>query len=130
MSRREYLAKQREDSRFEELDPTPVELPTGVHKPLTLQEEIRRYVQLEQLKATMDGPESESFEEFDDLDEEEPEPDWPTPYVVMDDDGGEALIPRGNAPTEESESIDEPVVEASPEADRGKETGESDPSPV
>lgn len=72
------------DERGRELpDPTPVEKPTGLKLPLSLHDEIRRFVRFElSHQAAVQGV--ESFEEADDFDVEEEEPELVSPYEVVD----------------------------------------------
>lgn len=51
----------------EELDPTPVEVPLGYQQPLTLQEEMRRFIREEISRAAQEGG-AGTFEEEDDFD--------------------------------------------------------------
>lgn len=61
-------------------DPRPVSVPHGWQRPLTLQEEIRRYIRVEMSKqAAQDG--EETFEEADDFDVED-EDDLASPYEI------------------------------------------------
>lgn len=65
-------------------DQTPIEIPTHLRRPLTLQEEIKRFIRIEaSLAAQNDG--LESFEEADDFEIDEMEADdIPTPYLVQE----------------------------------------------
>lgn len=84
-------------------DPTPVEIPVGHSRPLTLREEMMRFIRQEMSQqAKADG--HETFEEFDDLDvPDDEEPDMSTPYTVeyitLKDEEGALLLD----PTEEDE---------------------------
>lgn len=63
----------RYNERGEELpDPVPLELPLGMSRPLTLQEEIRRFVRQEFSHAAAAAG-AETFEESDDFDVEDDE---------------------------------------------------------
>lgn len=65
-------------------DPTPVEIPTGVRTPLSLADEIKRYVRHE-LSIRADAAQYETFQEADDFDVEEDDvEDWVSPYEVLD----------------------------------------------
>lgn len=79
------------------------------------------------VERTEDHPD-ESFEEFDDLEEEDPEPDWPTPYVVAEPDEGDLesyRVPEeADAPTPvegDSEAPADPGAgpDPSPEVEQG-----------
>lgn len=57
------------NDKGEELpDPTPVSINTGLKKPQTLQETIRKLVRDESFRATLDRVGLETFEEADDFD--------------------------------------------------------------
>ena len=106
MSRREYLAEAREAHRYEKQDPTPVELPAGLERPLSIQEEIRRHLAefMALGRAQEEAGGEETFEEFNDLEEEDPEPEPDTPYIAMEpDEGGEPSYRlEGDAPEQNS----------------------------
>lgn len=59
-------------SHVEELDPTPVSVPLGYQQPLTLQEEMRRFIREEISRAAASGG-AGTFEEEDDFDIEDEE---------------------------------------------------------
>lgn len=65
----------------EVLDKTPME--TTLVRPLTLREEMQRYIRYE-LSRQAEDMGLPSFEEEDDFDEEEPEPDMVSPYELHD----------------------------------------------
>lgn len=101
------MAKYTKDNRKEIPDPRPVAVPVGYRRPLTLQEEIKRFVRAE-LSQVAQAHELETFEEADDFDvDEDPElispyeipeaaPEWPGGEKDVDADG-----PR--SPSERSE---------------------------
>lgn len=71
------------DKRGRELpDPRPVEWPVGVSRPLSIQEEIQRFVRVEMSRRAQEHG-MESFEEADDFDVEE-EDDWQSPYQLTE----------------------------------------------
>lgn len=78
MPRREFLRQQAQGTA-EVPDPTPVEA-SLVPAPLTLREEMRRFIRQE-LSARADERDMETFEESDDFEVEE-EPDFTTGYTV------------------------------------------------
>lgn len=61
-------------------DPRPVSVPHGWARPLSLHEEIKRFVRSELSRAAADQ-EAETFEESDDF-EVEDDPEWVSPYEV------------------------------------------------
>ena len=78
----------------------PVELPVGHDRPLTLRQELQRYVRYE-LSREKEAEGFESFEEADDFEPEDSEKDWasqyeltelqeeePLPIDVVDEEGG------------------------------------------
>ena len=115
---------------MEHPDPRPVEIPAGLERPLSIQEEIQRFLGMELMRRDMERGDTveESFEEFDDLDEDEPDPEIMTPYVVMEDDVGENDVyhvkedEEGPAPESENE-------EGPSEATHGAPAVESPPTP-
>ena len=84
-------------------DKTPIEVPT-MHRPLTLREEMQRFVRQE-LSQQMQNRGMESFEEADDfeIDDFEDEPDMTTGYTVHE------LFDEDGAPRDELEG--EPIPE-------------------
>lgn len=64
-------------------DPRPVEVPVGLKRPLTLQEEIKRFVRSElSTRAAAEGV--ETFEEADDFElDEDPDLVHPTEYEMV-----------------------------------------------
>lgn len=89
----------------EKPDPTPVELPVGKTVPLTLREEMMRFIRNEISQQAIQA-QTESFEDFDDLDVDDEEPDLTSPYTVTElrDEEGAYLL----EPTEPEESSPEP----------------------
>lgn len=74
-------------TQFDELgreipDPTPLEMPAGISRPLTIEEQIQRYVRGHLSRMAADQGQ-ETFEEADDFElaDEDPE-DFLTPYEV------------------------------------------------
>lgn len=78
--RREYI-NARETPR-EVPDPTPVAMPVSTHRPLTLREEMQRFIKAEFLNRSQ-TQEVESFEEADDYSIDDEEDDLTTPYTVV-----------------------------------------------
>lgn len=75
-------------------DPTPVEIPTGVNRPLTLQEEMMRFIRSPAFHQEMQqqkGDQLETFAESDDFDVDDPEgfEDLPTAFEMT-----EEVVPR------------------------------------
>ena len=64
-------------------DPTPVHIPgkTDKEPPLTLREEMRRYIR-EQISTAAAAADHGSFQDEDDFEEEDPTPDLTSPYTV------------------------------------------------
>lgn len=90
-------------------DPTPMEVPHDWKRPLSLHEEIRRFVRSE-LSRQAEAQGEESFEEADDFDVDE-DPDPLSPYEipeapiealggVRDEDAAPPLDPKGKAAVE------------------------------
>lgn len=63
-------------------DPRPVSVPAGFQRPLSLQEEIKRFVRSELSRQAEDAGQ-ESFEEADDFEVDE-DPDPLSPYELQD----------------------------------------------
>lgn len=92
LSRRQALRAASQDHGKETPDPTPVAVPVGHDRPLTLREEMRRFIRNElSQQAQEEG--HESFEEFDDFSIPDEEPDLTSPYTVqMQDEPGSYLL--------------------------------------
>ena len=112
MSRREILREAAKEIAAEILDPTPVELPVGLKRPLTLREEMMQMVRQEVLSRTAEefGVEVDdaTVEKLDlyDLDPDL-EPDWRSEFelqeMVEDVPVGDALTPAQDAAGEPNE---------------------------
>lgn len=63
-------------------DPRPVEWPANLKRPLTLQEEIQRFVRVEMSQRAAEHG-MESFEEADDFDVGD-EDEWQSPYEMTE----------------------------------------------
>jgi len=63
-------------------DPTPAAIPFQFSRPLSLQEEIKRFVRIEASRAAADAG-AESFEEADDFEVDE-DPDPLSPYELKE----------------------------------------------
>lgn len=65
-------------------DQTPLEMPSGLRRPLSLHEEIRRFIRTELSQQAADNG-VETFEEADDFEVDDVEPDdYLTPYTVVE----------------------------------------------
>lgn len=65
-------------------DPTPIEIPSGLRRPPSIHDEMKRFIRME-LSRQQSEAGLESFEEADDFDLDESEiDDIPTPYMVAD----------------------------------------------
>lgn len=62
-------------------DPTPLSIPSGFRKPLSIHEQIKRFVR-EELSQVAEDHKAESFEEADDFDVEDEDPDPLSPYEI------------------------------------------------
>jgi len=104
-------------------DPTPVEIPVTSQRPLTLREEMMRFIRTEMSQqARQDG--EETFEEFDDLDVDDEEPDFTTGYTVQeltDEEGAYLLEPEPESAVQES---DQNFIPEEPSEARGAEGAE------
>lgn len=68
--------------RYEDPDQRPVDWPLNLKRPLTIQEEIQRFVRVEMSQRAQEHG-HESFEEADDFDVED-EDEWQSPYELME----------------------------------------------
>lgn len=79
---RKWLRDKLDENGWEKLDDTPVEIPVGFERPLTLEEQVRRLMATEYQRVSalqgMDGVETP--EEADDFDVEDDPIDPNTPY--------------------------------------------------
>lgn len=80
-SRREAL--QRRHHQGEQPDPTPVHIPGMHERPLSLRDEMRRFVR-EELSKQAGNLDAGTFEDEDDFSEDEGEPELTTPYTVTE----------------------------------------------
>lgn len=64
-------------------DPTPVEVPLKLRRPLSLQDEIKRFVRSE-LSQRAEDEGYESFEESDDFDIDDDEGEFASPYEFQE----------------------------------------------
>lgn len=99
-------------------DPTPIEVPLDFNRPLTLQEEIRRFLQIEASYVAQNAG-FETFEEADDFDVDEEEVEFVSPYEIMEmsDEqsfGRESVEGPAGAPGQESPGAAQPHGEGSP----------------
>lgn len=99
------------ENSAEVLDPTPVEV--GNHeRPLTLREEMRRFI-IQEMSQTAQAHQAESFEEADDFEIEE-EPDLSSQYTLQQ------MAPEEGYPGDDLEG--EPTEE-----DKQAENGQQEP---
>lgn len=110
---------------YEELDHTPVEIPD--QRPLTLREEMQRYIRTE-LSRMAQVQEHGSFEDEDDFEEEDPDPDWTSPYEVHDmlPDGPDVETPQSMDGTEPPSQEEKLTLQRSPAAADAPGTGSPD----
>ena len=92
----------------EHVDPVPIHIP-GEDRPLSLREEMRRFIRDEISKAAVDNGVG-SFEEEDDFESEEAESDMLTPYTVID------MQPEPNTVGYEPEPVRTPAAKAAIQA--------------
>lgn len=114
-SRRELIRHNRVGG--ETPDSRPIELPVGGPPPLTLREEMMRFIRMELSKSAEQKGE-ETFEEFDDFSIDDEEPDLTSPYTVteLQDEEGAYLL-------EPTSPDDSPFVETPSLEDRSEATG-------
>ncbi len=98
----------------EELDPVPIHIP-GLGKPLTLQEEMKRFIREELSRAVVADDSAGSFTEEDDFSEDDGDADLLTQYTVTE------LFPESNDYDLEPSKEDKSQVVS--------ETGEEAPEP-
>lgn len=99
-------------ARYEIPDPIPVEVPLKFRdRPLTIQEEIARYVRINLSQHAAEQGE-ESFEEADDFDVEDENHDGPYQYAELEEESV-PLAPR-NAEPDKGSLPTPPVPAASP----------------
>ena len=114
------------EHRFEPVDVTPVEVPAYYKAPLTIKQELQRYVRYELSKqAQQEG--FETFKEFEDYElepEDEDEPEWASEYEFSEMD--EEVLGEGLAePASDGESAQ---PEEGPSTPSSLEDPSSDPS--
>lgn len=88
----------------EKPDPTPVEIPLGMDKPLTIRDEMRRFIREEISNKAMYEKGAESFEESNDLEvDDDSEIDFgPTQYEMVDDNEFEDYTVSSNQQKEKT----------------------------
>lgn len=93
------------DRGLEVVDPQPHEL-MEPGRPLSIREELQRFVRGEMLKQRVEAEGHGSFEDEDDFTEDEEEPDLLSPYeaVMMAPEMDETLDGRPDAPQEVPDS--------------------------
>lgn len=84
-------------------DPTPLEIPEGHQRPLSLREDMQRFIRAEISRVAQETQHG-SFDEEDDFDEDDAEPDILTPYeaVCMLDEANQENLDGAEAPQEEA----------------------------
>jgi len=94
-------------------DPTPVEIPGKCQMPLSLRDDMRRFIREELTKQALKDTEIESFEESNDFEIENPEDEIITPYTVHE------LAPEPEQPIDDLEGTSSPEdrVPEAPEAE-------------
>lgn len=83
MSRREALRQAAQRFPKEKPDPTPVAAIAQRQRPLTLREEMQRFIR-EQASEVAEMHGHDSFEDFDDFEIDDEDPDLTTPYTVSE----------------------------------------------
>lgn len=93
-SRREALRSRHHQGEVP--DPTPLHVPGKSDRPLSLRDEMRRFVR-EELSKQASQHDAGTFEDEDDFEEEDDAMDLLTPYTVSN------LVPEGAAPDDDLE---------------------------
>ena len=93
-------------------DPTPVEIPGKCQVPLSLREDMRRFIREELSKQVAEQTEAETFEESNDFDVNDTEAEITTQYTVLE------LAPEPEQPLDDLEGTPSPEdrVPEAPEA--------------
>lgn len=130
-SRRERLQANRVSA--EVVDPTPVEIPVSKHRPDTLKEDMMRFIRQEIANQQAAGQEPETFEEYNDIEPDDDDEDFTTPYTVTEmspEEGGYLLEPEDSEPLQEQSADQESEEEPSPaEPSFGAEGTAEPPAP-
>lgn len=126
LSRRELLRQNAQQHSFEKVDPTPMEVPQSGYRPITLRDEMRRFVQ----QAVSEQAEQhgfETFEEADDFEIEEAEQEEAallSAYTVVD-----TLPEPGQSPDDlEGEPNEEDKAVAAQDASQAPQNVDTDNS--
>lgn len=127
LARRQAIRENRQ--KGETPDPTPVEIPGKMQRPLSLREEMKRFIR-EELSKGAESVGVETFEEADDFEEDDPDIELTTGYTVtelqavepIDDLNGDPSADSDNSLDLENEARDNSVTEtgdtnAKPDAD-------------
>lgn len=124
-SRREQL-REASQGTGEVPDDEPVHIPGDSCRPMTLREEMRRFIR-EQISQHAEVNEQETFEEQDDFSEEDAEPDLLTAYSISDleekynPNTSYALEGEEKPPTEGGDTPDaEPSLKELSESEEGE----------
>lgn len=122
---------QKKDPSLEYPDPTPVHIPgkTDQAPPLTLREEMQRYIR-QQISAMAQQNQMESFEEADDFEVEDEEVDLTTRYCVQDlvDPTGLSVTLDGKPTQEDLSSLETKGAEGAGESEANETSSEREDS--
>lgn len=99
-------------SRFEEVDPVPIEVPAFAGRPETTEEIVARMLHTH-LRNEEDKREAESWEQANDFDVDEDE--WVSPYELVQMADDEPLDLESLSPADKSEAGPESASESPPE---------------
>lgn len=130
MATRRELLSERSRQDFEDIDNTPIHLP-GADKPLTLREEMRRFIREELSAQVAATGKVGTFEEEDDFEIDDGEADLLSPYTVHDmaPEMG-PLDDLDGSPTAEDEQSAGPPPTADQSDNSESETAENTPQSV
>lgn len=106
--------------------PDPIPIETAIDRPLTLKEEMMRYISSE-IQRQVEGEtkeEMESFEEADDFDVGEEE-EWSSPYEMSEMQEEFVAEEEQTQKQEESPSLVDNETPSADQADEGGETGDN-----
>jgi len=113
-----------------ELDSTPIEIPLHLSRPLTLEQELKRFIRESMHQVRDDDP--DTFDEADDLDVEDFDEAPDTRYTVLDQDdfgdnhynpdkvAGESGSQQGSSSPSGSNQAEQPAQSQSPAPSNGK----------
>lgn len=123
------------DRHYEHPDPTPMAVPAGFKRPLTLAEQVRRLVRSERFQQEMERQGFETFEEADDFDIEDDPVDPSTPFEPFFDPAlGREVTPhdllRNPEPYRRETEKRVEAAKAAKKAKEEKEAAAATPLPV